>query len=123
MSLADEITKAIGAHGMWKTRLRRAIETGKSEFSAETLAKDNLCDFGKWLYGATLTAADKAAPDYQSVKSLHAHFHQAASKVLKKALSGNRAEGETLVTGSGEFATVSADLTRAMTSWKGKVSK
>jgi len=47
MAIAEEITKAIGAHGMWKQRLRQAIDTGKSEFTVERVRPDNLCDFGK----------------------------------------------------------------------------
>jgi hypothetical protein len=29
ISLKEEITKAIGAHGLWKARLKTAIDTGK----------------------------------------------------------------------------------------------
>jgi len=35
MSLHDEISKAIGAHGLWKGRLHRAIENGTSESTPE----------------------------------------------------------------------------------------
>ena len=53
MSLKDEISAAIGAHGSWKTRIRTAIESGTSEFSPLNVAADNKCAFGKWLYGVT----------------------------------------------------------------------
>lgn len=41
-----EITNAIAAHGKWKQRLIDAIENGNSEFTAQRLKVDNLCDFG-----------------------------------------------------------------------------
>ena len=35
MADVNEITKAIGAHGRWKERLREAIDNGHSEFTVE----------------------------------------------------------------------------------------
>ncbi len=46
----EEITKAIGMHGIWKLRLKQAIDLGSSEFSVEHISPDNECAFGKWLY-------------------------------------------------------------------------
>jgi hypothetical protein len=43
--------------------------------------------------------------------------------VLTAATGGKRAEAEAMLGSSGEFTTVSADLTRAMTAWKGKAAK
>ena len=120
MSLADEISKAIGAHGLWKQRLRGAIDSGKSDVSAADAAKDNLCEFGKWLYGPAVSAADKTMPEYQAVKGLHARFHQCAAKVLAAALAGKKSEAEAMLGNTAEFATISGDLTRAMMAWKGK---
>lgn len=121
MSLAEQINKAIGAHGMWKQRLRSAIESGKSEFTIADTGRDNLCEFGKWLYGTSLSAADKASVEYKLVRDLHARFHQSAAKVLSRALAGDRAGAEASIGNAGEFTSVSADLTRAMMGWKAKV--
>ena len=55
MSLQEEIAKALGAHGVWKMRLKTAIDTGKADAQAADVAKDNVCAFGQWLYGASLT--------------------------------------------------------------------
>jgi hypothetical protein len=43
----EEITKAIGADGMWKTRLTQAIKIGKVEVTVETVRLDNQYAFGK----------------------------------------------------------------------------
>ena len=63
MSLHDEITKAIGAHGVWKMRLRTAIETGKADANAADVAKDNACAFGQWLYSSAIPAAARTRAD------------------------------------------------------------
>ena len=41
MALDDEITKAIGAHGVWKMRLRSAIDSGKADADPVEVGKDN----------------------------------------------------------------------------------
>src|SRR4030067_3690693 len=61
MAFEDEITKAIGAHGVWKMRLRTAIDSGKADANAADVAKDSVCAFGQWLYGAVPPAARPSA--------------------------------------------------------------
>ncbi len=46
MSTFEEIRKAFAAHSMWKTRLRRAIDEGESEFSVDRVSVDNQSNFG-----------------------------------------------------------------------------
>ncbi len=41
MAFDDEINKAIGAHGVWKMRLRTAIDIGKGDAHPADVAKDN----------------------------------------------------------------------------------
>ena len=57
MALQDEITKAIGAHGMWKTRLRMAVESGKVDYNIAEVQRDNCCEFGRWLHHANRPVA------------------------------------------------------------------
>jgi hypothetical protein len=116
----QEIDKAIGAHGMWKTRLKMAIDTGKVDAPLDVIRTDNQCAFGKWLYGTTLSAADKTSPDYQAVKTLHAEFHKTAANVAELASSGKKAEAEKLMGFTGAFTLVSGKLTAAMMEWKKK---
>lgn len=113
-----EIDKAIGAHGMWKSKLRQVISTGTSDTPVATIRMDNQCNFGKWLYGATLSATDKSSAHYKSVKDLHAQFHRTAGQVTELALAGKKSEAENLISMSGEFSIVSAKLTEAMLAWK-----
>ncbi|MBK9132100.1 MAG: CZB domain-containing protein [Gammaproteobacteria bacterium] len=114
----EEIDKAIGAHGMWKARLKQAIETGKSEVSADTIRQDNQCNFGKWLYGTSLSATDKSSAHYRSVRELHAEFHKCAARVADLAVTGQKDEAVRMLALGGDFASVSSRLTAAMMEWK-----
>ena len=117
MSIQDEIKKAIGAHGLWKARLLQAIDTGKSEFLPENVCLDNKCEFGGWLYGATIPASAKQMPDYEVIRKLHGEFHKIAGKVLQLALAGNKIEASKLIGDNSEFLTLSMKLTQAMMKW------
>jgi methyl-accepting chemotaxis protein len=116
MSFADEITKAIGAHGMWKNRLRSAIDSGKADANPADVAKDNVCPFGQWLYGPAMPAAIRSGMDYATVRRLHAEFHKCASKVLECVAVADKPKAESIM--SGDYARISADLTAAMMKWK-----
>lgn len=111
----NEISKFIGQHGMWKTHLREAIDTGKSQINLTTAAQDDQCDFGKWLRG--LPADARASNHFQSVSRLHAEFHREAARVLKLATAGNKAEANKATAMGGSFANASSSLTQEMTRW------
>ena len=116
MTLGDEITKAINTHWVWKTRLLSAIDTGKSDAAAVDVAKDHICEFGQWLYGPTIPAAETARKDYSVVCRLHADFHKCAATVLERVAHGQKAQAIALM--NGEYAEVSVDLIAAMLKWK-----
>ncbi len=118
MSLKDEIAKALGAHGQWKARLSTAIDSGKVEAKVEDVRKDNLCPFGQWLYGTTITAADKGSPHYETVRKLHANFHETAAEVLSLVAAGKAAEAKSLMGIAGKYSKASAELSSAMTKWQ-----
>ena len=100
---------------MWKARLKTTINAGKSDVPIETIRSDNICDFGKWLYGTSLSAQDKASPHYSKVKDLHAQFHHAAGSVAGLAVSGKKADATNML--NGDFGTVSTKLTQVMMEW------
>ena len=122
MSIKDEITKAVGAHGLWKSRLSQAINTGASEFDPAKVCRDDQCDFGKWIYGTTLTADDKKNPLYATVKKLHATFHTIAADVLRLALGGTKDEAQKLMEVTGRYGQASTELTQAMMKWRNSAS-
>ncbi|MEZ5403465.1 MAG: CZB domain-containing protein [Bryobacteraceae bacterium] len=117
---ASQIDKWVAAHGMWKARLNTAIENGKLDVPAATVRLDNYCDFGKWLYGASIPDGQKQTEHYTKVKALHADFHKAAAAVAALAEAGKPVEARNRM--GGEFAKVSSQLTLAMTAWKKSLS-
>ena len=119
--IGKEIEKAIGAHGMWKHRLKTAIENGKIDTPVKTIAMDNQCDFGKWLDGTTLTLTDKTSAHFKTVKELHEEFHKTAARVAGFAVSGNKSEAKKLMAIGGDYSLISAKLTAAMMEWKKSV--
>lgn len=116
MANPEEIKKAIGAHGLWKQRLRDAIDKGKSEFTVERVKPDNLCDFGKWLY--SLPPAERNTDNWKKIQQLHAEFHQEAARILGLALGNQKSQAESGIAPNSKFATLSSTLTAAMMAWQ-----
>jgi len=110
------IDKAIAAHARWKSHLREAIETGKSEFTIDRVRPDNVCEFGRWLLERPLD--QRLGEQFKTVRDLHARFHVEASQVLEMALAGRRDEARAAMAVGSPFASVSAKLTASMSAWK-----
>jgi hypothetical protein len=85
---AETIDKAIWAHSRWKVHLKKAIETGQSEFTIEGVRNPHRCAFGQWLDSPD----GRHLPDYSEIVELHSTFHQEASHILELALMGETSE-------------------------------
>ena len=112
-----QIDKAIGAHGMWKTRLKLAIDAGTSEFDPKKVETDNECDFGKWLY-YDISPELKRSAFYKTIVQYHAEFHKEAARILRLALAGKKEEAKNGMKGLSKFASISGSLTTNMMEWK-----
>lgn len=117
MSVHDEIDKAISAHGMWKQKLRSAIDTGESESTPDKVKMDNNCAFGKWLH-QRIDSSAKSSPFYSEIVGLHASFHKEAGTILDLALKGEKEQANELMGISKDFAKYSGALTRKMKEWQ-----
>ncbi len=115
-SMISQINDAVGAHGLWKMRLRAAIRTGTSDITPQAASCDDGCAFGKWLYGSQIIPSQKAGMPYQVIKRLHAEFHRSAGQVMSHALAGRTEQAETIM--QEEFAERSEKLVRALAKWK-----
>jgi methyl-accepting chemotaxis protein len=117
MAIDEEIARAIGAHNLWAARIRRALESGKSDFKPEDVAKDSLCTFGKWLNDPKLSPDVRTSEGYREVCHLHTQFHQAAGATMAKALAGDaQAVANDIKTGL--FADAAQALFGAMFRWQ-----
>lgn len=120
MSTRDEIDKAMGAHGQWKQKLRRAIDSGESESTPDKVRLDNNCSFGKWLY-QRIDPAIKSTPQYSKVLDLHKQFHREAGAILELALNGDKEEAGNRMKLRSNFSIVSGQLISAMKEWQVQV--
>jgi hypothetical protein len=109
----EKIKKAITAHGAWKDRLSGAIGSGSLDVPVANVKVDNLCEFGKWLYGEA--GALSANAHYSQIKELHAQFHRAAGTVAELAVAGKKAEAQAAM--SGEYSSASEKLIKELNDW------
>lgn len=114
--LSDTIHTAIGLHGIWITRLKTAITTGISNVTPEIAARDDCCDFGKWLYDSAIDASVRESAAYKVITRLHQEFHQSAASILTLALNGKGGEASALLTE--DFTPRSEKLVRGLTKWR-----
>lgn len=117
-SITDAITRAIGAHGLWKGRLAAAIADGGRDLDPDAIGRDDACEFGRFLCGPAIPPAERAGPHHQRITALHAAFHRCACEVARQARAGRRAEAEAALRPGGAFAVASAELTQAMMAWQ-----
>lgn len=117
--MIKEINDAIGAHGMWKMRLRTAIASGVGDITSADAGCDDKCAFGKWIHGPSIDAATRTGMPYQVIRRLHAEFHQAAGQVLARVERGDRKGATDLL--DGEYTARSEKLVRGLTKWKSEL--
>jgi len=117
MTMHDEISKAISAHGQWKVKLRNAIDTGECESTPDKVKMDNNCSFGKWLH-YRLEDQHKNTPIFKEIVDLHADFHKEAGSILDLALKGNKDEANKMLGLGSKFASYSSQLTKKMSQWQ-----
>ncbi len=113
---AAHIGDAIGAHGIYKMKLDRAIHSGKTDFDPVEIAHDHNCAFGAWLHDHSVVAAMQNDPLYKEVREKHAAFHKEAGEVLDHALNKDSASASRLLNGS--FDKHSHALVSLLTKWK-----
>lgn len=116
MSYAEEIDKALVAHGAWKLRLKSAIGTGNTDIQVSQVQTDNHCEFGKWFY--RLPVPVRTTELGLKVQDLHARFHVEAALVLDLALKGRREEAVQAIALGSRYATISGQLALSLSQWK-----
>ena len=91
-----DFSAAIRAHANWRLRLSTYCQGSlKEEINIQTLAKDNACDLGKWLYGEGQKY--RWDPKLEELIKAHAAFHRSAAAIVVMVHSGKRKEAESLL--------------------------
>ncbi len=88
------LNNAMAAHTAWTARLKAAIASRNLDVPVSTIRTDNQCQFGKWLYGPGISAAEMQIENYRQTRQLHAKFHEEASKVAQMAIAGQQEAAE-----------------------------
>ena len=116
-TIKDQIKAAIGVHGMWKTHIRSAAQTGSSEWKPDFVSSSHNCDFGKWLDSFPEGARNDV---YKNVFGLHAQFHKEAARALSLALNGQKEAAEKAISLGSDYEKMTMTLTKAMMDWLNK---
>ncbi|MGV6821216.1 MAG: CZB domain-containing protein [Parvularcula sp.] len=115
-NIFGEIQKALTAHGAWKMRIQTSISRKSIDADPDTVCCDNLCEFGKWLYGPSMDEMTRAGKPYQVIRRLHAEFHECAAEVLREIDAGNMTKANEIFHGEYEFR--SHKLSIALSKWR-----
>lgn len=111
-----DIEDAIASHALWMSHVRQAVVEAQPGIDVEDIRAADRCEFGKWLYGARLSAEDRESLAYREVESLHAEFHRVAAQVVELAAAGQTVEAYGLL--YGDYVTMSGRLAIALRAWK-----
>ena len=94
---------AMAAHIVWKLRLTRFIDgVGDEVFDSAAVARDDLCDLGKWIYGEG--SKYRTMPAYEGLMNKHAEFHRHAAEVLRIMQDGDKQGAMRIMKGPFEAA-------------------
>ncbi|MCF6359818.1 MAG: CZB domain-containing protein [Cyclobacteriaceae bacterium] len=114
--IIQNIDKAIASHGMWKMRLKNAIQTQTSEFDVAFVRVPNNCEFGKWLDKDRMVLS--RYPVFNQIVQLHKDLHIETAVIMQMALARKAAEATARIAVGSNFASISSKLTIAMMGWK-----
>ncbi|MCC6537355.1 MAG: CZB domain-containing protein [Bryobacterales bacterium] len=120
MAIIMDFDQIIVAHSNWKKRFVAHLE-GKEKLVADVVAKDNVCDFGKWLYGEGRAHANRA--EYLAARDAHAAFHKTAATALSQAAGVlSKDEALALVGLRSDYSRASANCIAALTALRDSVN-
>jgi|GEM_PF-449136 len=111
-----DLDSAIQVYSEWKTKLRRAIHHQELLDSA-TIGRDDCCKLGKWLHGKARRNYPNLA-NYRDCVNKHAAFHVEAGKVAEAINNKHYAAAETLLGHDSDFASLSREVSMAITKLK-----
>lgn len=103
-----DIDSAIAKHAEWKVKFRGAINAQQT-LDAATIAKDNCCDLGKWLYSDGKNTLARF-PAYATCVARHKVFHQEAGKVAEAINARSYKAAEQMIDAGSPFMAASKSV-------------
>lgn len=102
------LTTVLDAHLQWKTKLEDTLNGSSTEtYEVKTVAQDDLCVLGKWLYGPGKALYSKL-PEYEALRQIHASFHLCAGDILLDHNNGSIESANSKL--KGEFKDLSSQI-------------
>lgn len=90
-----DLDQAINKHVEWKVKLRTAIAK-QEKLDQATIARDDCCDLGRWLYGEA-RAKYATLPAYTACVEKDRTFHREAGKVAETINAGLFTQAEAML--------------------------
>ena len=116
-----DLTEAVIAHMRWKIRLLQGIN-GQAELpNSADVARDDVCDLGKWLGHATFEYSSLTG--FSDTKSKHAAFHLRAAEVVAAVEKGERDRAEAMLGADGPYTVASGEVVLALTTLRAAARK
>jgi Chemoreceptor zinc-binding domain len=115
-----DLDQAVRKHSDWKIKFRSAISKQES-MDAETIAKDNCCDLGKWLHNDGKRNFAAGASLSECV-TMHAAFHVEAGKVASAINAKKFTTAGTMIDRNSPYARASSAVVRAILKLKAEVA-
>jgi hypothetical protein len=78
------------------------------------IAEDNLCVFGKWLYGEEIPVHVKQSSEYEEVRQIHAQFHKFTAQIAMLAMVGEKEKARLMLEDGSEYLKLSDRLRSAL---------
>ena len=110
------VDKVIGAHAQWKTKFRAAINR-KEHLDAETIAKDDCCELGKWIHGPAKLRLGRN-PQFTELLRSHHRFHTEAGEIARVINLQNFVKAAKMLEHGSPFADASSEVTGLLSSMK-----
>ncbi|NIZ15685.1 CZB domain-containing protein [Phaeobacter sp. HF9A] len=118
VTIREEISEAIKAHGTWKLRLKTASNGGKLDVPSQDICRDDKCKFGQWLHAPGTKSGMAGDANYERTKQLHAEFHKVAGAIAQKIERGDRDGAKQDLQPGTPFEVKTKALTSHMMSWR-----
>jgi len=102
-----DIDAIIDGHRQWKVKLRDAIENGE-HVDVKTLARDDCCALGKWIYGDGQRLGGRQS--FKELLEKHARFHRVAGQVGELINDGQYDKAEDALAHGTAFSTATSEV-------------
>lgn len=109
-----DLNLAIAIHNEWKTFLLAAI-INNEKLDATSIAKDNCCELGKWLYSDGKIQFEMLS-GFAACVTKHAVFHAEAAKVAERINTRHYQEAHAMLRAGTAYSTASNKLQASLLS-------